>query len=124
MSEPTAFTLGCVIVGALLIAMTLGGSILRRLQVSAAMIHLVAGMAMGPWGISLLGTQRRLMAWFGLRGIGSLYCLFYAIDHDLSPALAEQLLSITGAVVVGSAVLHGISVTPLMQSREARKKRH
>jgi len=77
----------------------------------------------GLLGTQVVGTQRRLMAWFGIRGIGSLYYLFYAINHDLSSALAEQLLSITAAVVVGSVVLHGISVTPLMQSYEARKKR-
>ena len=77
----------------------------------------------GLLGTRVVGTQRRLMAWFGIRGIGSLYYLFYAINHDLSSALAEQLLSITAAVVVGSVVLHGISVTPLMQSYEARKKR-
>jgi NhaP-type Na+/H+ or K+/H+ antiporter len=46
------------------------------------------------------------IAWFGIRGIGSLYYLFYAINHDLK-ALAEQLLlSITAAVVV-TVVLHG-----------------
>lgn len=77
----------------------------------------------GLLGTQVVGSQRRLMAWFGIRGIGSLYYLFYAINHDLNSALAEQLLSITAAVVVGSVVLHGISVTPLMESYEARKKR-
>ncbi len=75
----------------------------------------------------LLGTdvkpiQRRLMAWFGIRGIGSLYYLLYAISHGIAKPLAEQLLSITLAVVVTSVVAHGISVTPLMKSYEARKK--
>lgn len=77
----------------------------------------------GLLGTQVVGTQRRLMAWLGIRGIGSLYYLFYAVKHDLSLALAVQLLSITAAVVVGPLVLHGISVTPLMQSYEARKKR-
>ena len=76
--------------------------------------------------IGLLGTdakpgQRRLMAWFGIRGIGSLYYLMYAINHGLERSLAEQLLSITLAVVVTSVVAHGISVTPLMNRYEARK---
>ena len=78
--------------------------------------------------IGLLGTdakpaQRRLMAWFGIRGIGSLYYLLYAISHGLATPLARQLLSITLAVIVASVVAHGISVTPLMKRYEARKKK-
>ncbi|SDP22735.1 sodium/proton antiporter, CPA1 family [Rhodoferax sp. OV413] len=76
----------------------------------------------GLLGTKVLGAQRRLMAWFGIRGIGSLYYLLYAITHGLQPAQAEQLLSITVGVVVASIVVHGISVTPLMHRYEARKK--
>ncbi len=77
-------------------------------------------------GAGLLGTpvtrsQRRLMGWFGIRGIGSLYYLLYAISHGIQPALARQLLSITLAVVVASVIAHGISVTPLMKRYEKRK---
>ncbi len=77
----------------------------------------------GLLGTPVKGAQRRLMSWFGIRGIGSLYYLLYAINHDIAPALAERLLSITLAVVVASVVAHGISVTPLMQRYEARKGR-
>jgi len=77
-------------------------------------------------GIGMLGTdakpaQRRLMAWFGIRGIGSLYYLLYAISHGIKPELAQQMLSITLAVIVASVIAHGISVTPLMNRYEARK---
>ena len=76
--------------------------------------------------VGLLGTgveraQRNLMGWFGIRGIGSLYYLLYAINHHIQPALAERLLSLTLAVVVASVIAHGISVTPLMAHYEARK---
>ena len=72
-------------------------------------------------GTQVTGTQRWLMGWFGIRGIGSLYYLLYAISHGMKPALAQELLSITLAVVVASIVAHGISVTPLMKRYEARK---
>ena len=75
----------------------------------------------GLLGTQVSGSQRNLMSWFGIRGIGSLYYLLYAINHDIEPALAERLLSITLAVVVASIVVHGISVTPLMQHYEKRK---
>ena len=78
--------------------------------------------------IGLLGTdakpaQRRLMAWFGIRGIGSLYYLLYAISHGIKSELAQQLLSITLAVIVASVIAHGISVTPLMKRYEAGKNK-
>ena len=76
--------------------------------------------------IGLLGTpltrgQRRLISWFGVRGIGSLYYLLFAISHGLEPALAQQLLSLTVPVIVASVVLHGISVTPMMRRYETKK---
>lgn len=76
----------------------------------------------GLWGTPVARSQQRLMAWFGIRGIGSVYYLAYAIGHALEPALARQLLSITLVVVVASVVVHGISVTPLMERYEKRRK--
>jgi sodium/hydrogen antiporter len=75
----------------------------------------------GLTGTPVSGAQRNLMSWFGIRGIGSMYYLFYAINHGIHPALAERLLSIILAVVVASVIVHGISVTPLMNRYEARK---
>lgn len=77
-----------------------------------------AGLAGSP----VARSQRRLMAWFGIRGIGSIYYLAYAINHGLDADLARQLLSITLTVVVASIVVHGVSVTPLMRRYEARRK--
>ena len=70
-------------------------------------------------GLGLIGShtsrvQRRLIGWFGIRGIGSLYYLSYALQHGLLPDLAHRLTSLTLAVVVVSIIVHGLSVTPLM----------
>ena len=80
-----------------------------------------AAVAIGLVGTQVRGSQRRLIAWFGIRGIGSLYYLFYAISHELEPALAQRLLSITVAVVMASVIAHGVSVTPLMRRYEGKK---
>ena len=58
--------------------------------------------------------QRGLTCWFGIRGIGSIYYLMYAINHGLDPAIARQLIDLTLITVATSIVAHGISVTPLM----------
>jgi len=65
--------------------------------------------------------QRRLIGWFGIRGIGSLYYLTYALNHGLPPEHARTLVSLTVAVVVSSIVVHGISVTPLMVRYRRRR---
>ncbi|WP_375767330.1 cation:proton antiporter [Archangium gephyra] len=75
--------------------------------------------------VTLAGTrtsrpQRWLMSWFGIRGIGSLYYLFYALGHGLEESLAHRLVPFVLTVVAISIVVHGISVTPLMQRYERR----
>lgn len=67
---------------------------------------------------SVSRSQRWLIGWFGIRGVGSLYYLMYAVNHGLAPPLADQLIALTLSVVVTSIVVHGISVTPLMAAYE------
>lgn len=66
--------------------------------------------------------QRYLMAWFGIRGIAAIYYVMYAINHGLPPALAQQLTALTLTTVAVSIVVHGISVTPLMNFYESRRR--
>jgi sodium/hydrogen antiporter len=66
------------------------------------------------------GSQRLLASWFGIRGVGSLYYLLFAIRHPLPAALGERLTAIVFTVVATSIVVHGISVTPLMSRYERR----
>jgi sodium/hydrogen antiporter len=63
-------------------------------------------------GVSL--RRLALMGWFGIRGVGSLYYIMFAVVHGLSPALVERLLPLVLTVVAVSVVIHGISATPLM----------
>jgi NhaP-type Na+/H+ or K+/H+ antiporter len=67
--------------------------------------------------------QRRLIGWFGIRGIGSLYYLSYALNHGLPPQHADTLVGLTFAVVVTSIVVHGVSMTPLMAHYRRRRGR-
>ena len=69
--------------------------------------------------LGLLGSNtslrlRGMAAWFGVRGIGSVYYLCYAINHGLPAGLARELSHITIVVVMVSIVAHGISVTPML----------
>jgi NhaP-type Na+/H+ or K+/H+ antiporter len=69
--------------------------------------------------IGLLGTRtswpmRGMVGWFGVRGIGSLFYLMYAIQHGLTEDLAVDLVGLTLIAVTLSIVVHGTSVKPLM----------
>ena len=67
--------------------------------------------------------MRGMVAWFGVRGIGSLYYLMYAIQHGLPEALALELIQLTLIVVTLSILAHGISVKPLMHRFWRDRKR-
>ena len=66
-------------------------------------------------------SQRALIGWFGIRGIGSLFYLAYAINHGLAGEAAATMVALVLSVVVVSILVHGISVTPLMNFYERRK---
>lgn len=69
-----------------------------------------------PWKI------RGLSAWFGVRGVGSIYYLVFAIQHGLPETLALQLIQFTLVVVTLSILLHGTSVKPLLDLFWKREK--
>ncbi|MBC7500263.1 MAG: cation:proton antiporter [Herminiimonas sp.] len=57
---------------------------------------------------------RTISSWFGVRGIGSIYYLMYAIQHGLPQNLARELIQLTLIVITLSILLHGTSVKPLL----------
>jgi sodium/hydrogen antiporter len=80
-------------------------------------------VAIGLIGSQTSASQRVLIGWFGIRGIGSLYYLAYAISHGLAATLATSIAALVLSTVVVSIVIHGVSVTPLMRVYERRKPR-
>ena len=60
-------------------------------------------------------VTRLLFGWFGIRGIGSLYYLAYALKEQI-PESDKTLISwITLITVAASIILHGITTTPIMK---------
>ncbi|HEY0887227.1 MAG TPA: sodium:proton antiporter [Ramlibacter sp.] len=71
-------------------------------------------VALGLAGSASSAQQRTLIGWFGIRGVGSLYYLMYALNRGVPEALADQVVTLTLTVIVASIIVHGLSVTPLM----------
>jgi NhaP-type Na+/H+ or K+/H+ antiporter len=82
-----------------------------------------AAVFAGLAGTRIGWRDRSLFAWFGIRGIGSIYYLMYAIGYGIDPRTSHELVGITLTVVAISVFAHGVSVTPLMRLRSARIKR-
>lgn len=73
---------------------------------------------MGMW-LSMIGSDlptktRTLMGWFGIRGLGSLYYMTYALGKGVAGETGEQIAWITYTVIVCSVIIHGITAAPLM----------
>jgi sodium/hydrogen antiporter len=67
-----------------------------------------------------------LLAWFGIRGIGSVYYAAYFAGFEMRDVVATELLSAVFTVVAASIVLHGVSSAPLLELYRARRgsRRH
>jgi NhaP-type Na+/H+ or K+/H+ antiporter len=73
-----------------------------------------ASVMLGLAGTDTSMRVRLIIGWFGVRGIGSIYYLMFAINHGLPGELARDLIQITAVVVALSILVHGTSVKPLM----------
>jgi NhaP-type Na+/H+ or K+/H+ antiporter len=64
--------------------------------------------------------EKRTLAFFGIRGVGSIYYLAYGINHMAVPD-ASHLWGIVGLIVLLSILFHGLTVTPIMRSLDKRR---
>ncbi|WP_458113077.1 cation:proton antiporter [Arthrobacter sp. R1-13] len=107
------------------ILVLLGGAIARGLlagigwaEVAMAAMFLLLVRPLAGW-IGLLGgttgpRERIAISFFGIRGIGSLYYLAYALGKGEFGGQASQLWALVGLVVAASVVLHGATTAPVM----------
>lgn len=74
-------------------------------------------------GNQSLGPRERIVtAFFGVRGIGSIYYLAYALQEADFP-YAELLWSTVGFTILVSVVVHGMGATPAMRWLESVRDR-
>ena len=67
-------------------------------------------------------AEHRVVAFFGIRGIGSIYYLAYALGAEEFPG-AEELWAIAGLTILISVVVHGIAATPVMARLDRDRER-
>jgi NhaP-type Na+/H+ or K+/H+ antiporter len=103
-----------LLIGALLSTATFSAF---SLGIAAALLLIVRPLAVRLTliGSPLTRTQRRLAAWFGIRGVGSAYYLAYALSHGASGEQTAAVADAVLATIVASVLLHGTSATPVMR---------
>lgn len=114
-------TLGWAIGRGLLASLTWAGALL-----SAAIILVFRPLAtlIGFIGSTAKLPSKHLIGFFGIRGIGTLFYLQYALNRA-DFAENAHIWAIAGTTVLGSILIHGVSSTPLMAKADAlRQKPH
>ena len=93
----------------------------RGVAIGLALIFLVRpaagllGLApLGSRSSPLTGPQRRAAAFFGVRGVGSIYYLAYAAG-EVEGFGADWLWSTVGFTIVASVLVHGALASPVMR---------
>lgn len=117
----------------MLVLVLLGGAVAGGLLNSLTWKEITFGLLLvlvirplAGW-IGLIGAphsrrERALVAFFGIRGIGSFYYLAYGLNHGQFQNW-DRLWAITGFVVLCSILVHGVTATPLMARIDAWRTR-
>ncbi|RHA38830.1 cation:proton antiporter [Cellulomonas rhizosphaerae] len=96
-------------------------------EVGVALAFLLVVRPLAGW-LALSGgrtgpVERAVVAFFGVRGVGSLFYIAYAVQEGEFPAV-DRLWGIVLLVVVGSVLIHGAAATPAMRALDRRRDRH
>ena len=98
----------------------LANGLLDALTLTDALIGLAVLFIVRPvvGYVSLIGSplprrDRVMLAYLGIRGLGSVYYLAYGLSHG-NFGDSERLWAVTGFIILVSIIVHGITATPLM----------
>lgn len=116
----------------IVILVLLGGAIagglfsgVTWLEVVVALLVILVVRPLAGW-IGLLGGstgpyERGVIAFFGVRGVGSLYYLAYGLGQADFPE-AQSLWLIVGLVITASIVVHGVTAGPAMHQLDRHRR--
>ncbi|MGY2131037.1 cation:proton antiporter [Hymenobacter sp. HD11105] len=117
-----------------IILILFGGAIMTGLLApltwSGALVGLLLVFVLRPLGglLTLIGSkkvnvaERSVISFFGIRGIGSIFYLAFALEKAEFPQ-ARLLWAILGFTILVSIVMHGVLATPVMNWLDRRHGR-
>ena len=97
----------------------------RNLLLAALLLALTRPVAvyLSTQGRQWTSGQRRLGAWFGIRGVGSVYYLAHASAHGAAGREVDATAGVVLVTIAMSVLLHGASAAPLMRLYRSTRKR-
>ena len=106
----------------------LANGLLAALTWTDALIGLVVVFVVRPVAgmIAMLGSgqpmrERLLLAFLGIRGVGSIYYVAYGLNHgDFGDS--ERLWAVVGFIILVSILVHGVTATPLLERLTRRRE--
>lgn len=116
-----------------LFLLLLGGAVvdgaLRELDATAVGVAVVIVLVIRPvagW-LGLMGTghdasTRAAIAFFGIRGMGTIYYLAHAVNEGLFPR-ATEVWAVAVATILVSILVHGVTATPVLDRLDRRRDR-
>ena len=112
-----------VVFGGVLLSGVLAGTTWRHVAVSLAVLIVIRPLAAG---FSLVGSrvhraERRAIAFFGIRGVGSIYYLAFAAGHGAAD-VQDDLWIVVCLTVSGSVVVHGVTASGVMRRLDRRRR--
>ncbi|WP_210481905.1 sodium:proton antiporter [Naasia sp. SYSU D00948] len=111
----------------------LGGAVARGLLASVGWLEILVAAAfllvirpVTGWAALTPGKtgprERAVISFFGVRGVGSLFYVAFALTHGEFPE-EERIWGIVGLVIVGSILIHGVAATPVMALIDEKRAR-
>jgi sodium/hydrogen antiporter len=112
------------LIGAYIASGALGPLTWQGVLVALAVIFLVRPLAgmLSFAGHPLPSWDKWVLSFYGIRGIGSLYYLGYAL-HRTDFEQAKELWAVVLLIIVISVVVHGLSAKPVMAALDRRSQR-
>jgi NhaP-type Na+/H+ or K+/H+ antiporter len=112
----------------LAVGVAIGAGALAHLGVRDALVVVLlilvirpAAGLIGLAGASTPGPEKAAIAFFGIRGIGSIYYLAHGVNEVDLGSDAARLWSIVGATILASIFLHGVAASPWMKWLSSRE---
>jgi len=109
-------------------AITSGGLLdtLTWSSVGYALLAIFVVRPLAGWlclaGTSFPPTERAVISFFGIRGLGSVYYIAYALQKEAFDKI-DVVWSTVALIILISIVLHGVTVTPVMHLIDRRQRR-
>lgn len=113
----TLLVVGLLLVfGGALVTGVLGALTLTDATVAVLLVFVIRPITglVALAGSGLSTPERAAIAFFGIRGFGSVYYLAYAIGHGSFPE-ADRLWAIVALAMLLSIAAHGVTATPVMR---------